>query len=395
MATLLAGGRPAEYEPAGIVQRALLDADLDVISFAAEISPSGRAVLHLHLPGTATEMRNGPHPSALILVEGSVPEPWRRLPDPTPEAAPSPSADLALLERTLRSRLPDAGGVTEAEIAAAEARLGIALPDELKTLYRVQNGWSEHFYDAFGCELFPLDEVHIITPSRRRRSWRYAAREAVVTPADAAVQGVVGSPGWIAFGHDGGGERIAIDLTPGPRGHLGQIIMLARLRDTGAYLLADSLTDYVTHPRRESLADPNDLGPAVAHVNDGSLTSIEAAADPALEVLSIGVWEGEPFSLAPLTGSPRLRTLSAYPGTLADPLEIADLTGLEFLEISPEDWRVLLDAEAVPPSLKAAAIETPGVRHPVPVAEVANEILGLWGRPLITRTTVEGDLGPV
>ncbi len=48
--------------------------------------------------------------------------------------------DPALLDRTLRERLP---GATDAEIAAAEARLGLALPDELKVLYRVTRARRE------------------------------------------------------------------------------------------------------------------------------------------------------------------------------------------------------------------------------------------------------------
>ncbi|MFE5084955.1 hypothetical protein [Streptomyces mirabilis] len=133
----------------------------------------------------------------------------------------------------------------------------------------------------------------------------------------------------------------------------------------------------------------------MARVNIASLSSVEAAVHPELEVLSIGVWEGEPLSLVPVTGLPRLRTLTAYPGTLADPLEIAELTGLEFLELGPEDWRVLLDAGAVPRSLSAASIEIHGTRHPLPIVALANELLALWDRPLITRTTLEGNLGPV
>ncbi len=82
----------------------------------------------------------GAYPGSLILVESSVPKPWRRLPDPVPGARPARSVDLALLDRTLRERLP---GATDAEIAAAEARLGLALPDELKVLYRVTRARRE------------------------------------------------------------------------------------------------------------------------------------------------------------------------------------------------------------------------------------------------------------
>jgi hypothetical protein len=199
------------------VQSALADVGLDSISFVAEMSSTGRTVLYLLTFGPAVEVGIGPYPGSLILVEGSVPEPWRRFPDPVPGAVPAPSVDPALLERTLRERIPGATGATEAEIAAAEARLGVALPDELKVLYRVTRwrwqDWgddyaaAERVVDAVGCELFPLDELYIADAPSRPCPWRFAATEAVVTPPDAAVQGVVGSPGWIAFGDNGGGDR--------------------------------------------------------------------------------------------------------------------------------------------------------------------------------------------
>ncbi|MGW1146774.1 SMI1/KNR4 family protein, partial [Streptomyces sp. NPDC002454] len=167
--------------------------------------------------------------------------------------------------------------------------------------------------------------------------------------------------------------------------------------------------EYVPQPDVEQLGDlvlgrppaePDDprvrrQSPVVARVNRSSLESVRAAAHPALEVLSIGVWEGAPLSLAPVVGLPRLRTLTAYPGTLADPLEIKELTGLEFLALGPQEWRVLLDAGAVPPSLSAAAVVVHGDQDPLPIVALANEVLALRGRPPIVRTVLEGDLGPL
>lgn len=387
------------------VRHALADAGVDDISFTAEISQAGKSTLRLLGASPAVEPGIGtPHPGALLLVEGAMPHPWRCLPDPAPGAVPAPSADPALLERTLRERLPGAIGATEAEIAAAEARLGVTLPEELKALYRVTRSrwedWGEDYEAAeracraVGCELFALDDLYIADAPSRHCRWEFAAKEAVVTPPDAAVQGLVGSPGWIAFGDNGGGDRLAVDLTPGPHGHLGQIIMLSHEETTGAELLADSLTDLVLDRTGGHRGDRRDDEPqAVAHVNIRSLRSVEAAAHPGLEVLSIGVWDDEPLSLAPVTGLTRLRTLTAYPGTLADPLEIAKLTGLEFLELGPQEWRVLLDAGAVPRSLLAAAIKVHGDQDPLPLVALANEILALWDRPQIIQTVLEGDLG--
>ncbi|MET9291972.1 SMI1/KNR4 family protein [Streptomyces sp. NPDC003077] len=395
-----------EFDAVERVQSALADAGVDDVSFTAEIQPNGTTELRLMGPSPAVEPGIGtPHPGALILVDGSLPEPWRRLPDPVPGAIPAPSADPELLERTLRERLPHAIGATEEGIAAAEARLGVLLPDELKALYRVTRARWEDLDDDFeaaeresaavGCELFDLDNLYIADAFSRDCRWQFAAMEAVVTPPGATVQGLVGSPGWIVFGDNGGGDRLAVDLTPGPCGHLGQVIMLSHEESVGAEFVADSLTDLVLgRPGTEPGSPQEQRPPAVARVNVASLKSIQAAAHPGLEVLSIGVWDGAPFSLAPAFGLPRLRTLTAYPGTLADPLEIGKLTELEFLELGPEEWRVLLDAGAVPRSLSAAAIVVHGNQDPLPIVAIANEILALWDRPRILQTVLEGDLGP-
>ncbi|MFC5149662.1 SMI1/KNR4 family protein [Streptomyces aureoversilis] len=396
-----------EFDAVKRVQHALANAGVDDISFTAEISPAGQVALRLLGPSPAVEPGIGtPHPGTLILVEGALPEPCRRLPEPAPGAVPAPSADPELLERTLRERLPGAIGATEAEIAAAEARLGVPLPDELKALYRVTRARWEDWGDdheaaqrestAVGCELFALDDLYIADASSRHCRWEFAAMEAVVTPPDAAVQGLVGSPGWIAFGDNGGGDRLAVDLTPGPHGHTGQIIMVGHEENIGASLVADSLTDLVLDRlSKRRGGSGGERPPAVAHVNIRSLPSVEAAAHPGLEVLSIGVWDEAPLGLAPVMGLPRLRTLVAYPGTLADPLEIAGLTGLEYLELGPQEWRVLLDAGAVPRSLSAAAIKVHGNPDPLPVVAVANELLALWDRPRIIQTVLEGSLGAV
>ncbi|TXS57849.1 SMI1/KNR4 family protein [Streptomyces sp. t39] len=394
-----------EWDAVAAVRDVLEEEGVDEVSFVMESPAPGAVRVHFIDLGPAVESGVAQHIGALLLVEGAVPEPWRRLPDPSPDAVPAPTADPALLGRTLRERLPDAIGATGDEIAATESRLGITLPEELKALYRVVRArWEDLGEDygaatrmtkAVGCELLALDEVYVADNASRPAPWKYGSMDAVETRSGAAVQGLVGSPGWIVFGDTGGGDRIAVDLTPGPGGHLGQVIVMSHEENIGAGLVADSLTDLVLDRRAE---DGRGAGtrpgkPAVAWVNRSSIPSVEAAAHPGLEALSIGVWEDDPVSLEPLFGLPRLRTLTAYPGVLADPLEIARLGGLEFLDLTPEDWRVLLDADAVPRGLLAAAIEVHGERNPLEIAELADEILALWDRPPITRTVIEADLG--
>ncbi|MFD8416860.1 SMI1/KNR4 family protein [Streptomyces sp. NPDC059650] len=395
----MSGRRPAAVEH---VQRALARGGVEEVAFSAEIMPTGRTTLRLVWPCPAVEAAVGyPDLGVLVLVDGSVPEPWRRLPDPVPGAAPAPSADLELLERTLREELPDAVGATEEDIAAAEARLGVTLPDELKVFYRVTRVQGEDRSDlheldraseAVGYEVCALDELYAADPVVRHSRWRFGATKGLCTAPDAAVQGLAGSPGWIVFGSNGGDE-IAVDLTPGPGGYLGQVVLIDHEQSLGAELVADSFTDLVLGRNGERPRDRHEGLPVVAEVGGAGLPTVRAAAHPALEVLTVGAGHGAPFGLAPVTGLPRLRTLTAAPGTLADPLEIPGLTGLEFLALGPQEWRTLLDAGAVPRTLSAAAVREEGQDRRSVVA-VANELLALWDRPLIDETVLEGVLLP-
>jgi hypothetical protein len=134
----------------------------------------------------------------------------------------------------------------------------------------------------------------------------------------------------------------------------------------------------------------------VTEVTDGNpghdgyaVRTVQAAADLALEVLTIREGGDAPHSLVPLAGLPRLRTLVADPGVLADPREIAALTSLEFLELGPDDWQSLLTVGAVPRSLLAAAVHTRDQDQPAADAAVTN-LLALFGRPPATETLLEG-----
>ncbi|WP_406413236.1 SMI1/KNR4 family protein [Streptomyces halstedii] len=385
------------------IQRALARGGVQEIAFRGEVHPDGRATLGLVWPTPVVEPACGyPDLGVLILADGVLPGPWRRRPDPAIRAVPAPSANPELLERTLRERLPDSVGATEEEIAAAEARLGVTLSDEIKVLYRVTRVYSGEDFDfeeadrageAIGCEASALEHLRSVDGTVRHPGWDLGAKCAVGGGPDAAVQSLAGSPGWIAFGSNGGDE-FAVDLTPGPAGHFGQVILIDHEQSLGAELVADSLTDFVLGRMREERREHcgEDL-PVVARVGVGCLETVQAAAHPDVEVLTIGLRHGAPLSLAPLWALPRLRTLTALPGTLSDPLEVAGLSGLEFLELGAREWRLLLDAEAVPRTLKAAAITVRDQDH-LPVVAIANEILDLWDRPRIVQTLLSGDLGP-
>ncbi|MCF2434731.1 SMI1/KNR4 family protein [Streptomyces thinghirensis] len=125
-----------------------------------------------------------------------------------------------------------------------KARLGFALPEELKALYRVtrsrwRTGATTMATPARECagsavNSFPLDDVYIADASSRRCSWTFAAMEAVVTPPHAAVQGWSGSPGWLVFGDNGGGDRLAVDDAR-PERDTRQIIAIGHRRTSAPH----------------------------------------------------------------------------------------------------------------------------------------------------------------
>jgi hypothetical protein len=146
----------------------------------------------------------------------------------------------------------------------------------------------------------------------------------------------------------------------------------------GARLIAESLTDLVIHgAKAPSKTDRRgEEPPEVVRATSGNGHSVEAAATEQLEVLKLR--GKEPCDLTPLVGLPRFRTLIAQPGTIADPVVIGELTGLEYLQIGLTEWRVLLDAGAVPRSLLAAGISGYGLSR-VQVDRVYEALIHLWG----------------
>ncbi|WP_254585502.1 hypothetical protein [Streptomyces sp. AC04842] len=115
-----------QFDPVGLIVEALEEDGRGGVSFVVEASSAPvTSGCTSSAPALPRSRASPPHtPGSLLLADGALPEPVRRLPDPTPDAVPAASADAALLRRTLRERLPDATGATEEEITAAEARRG-------------------------------------------------------------------------------------------------------------------------------------------------------------------------------------------------------------------------------------------------------------------------------
>ncbi|MEV2224521.1 SMI1/KNR4 family protein [Nocardia vinacea] len=131
-------------------------------------------------------------------------------------------------------------GNTEAEIAAAEARIGFRLPEELRALYRVV-GYDD--YDrgllAYTC-LRPLATVaaaHLNDDTKTAGKYGYgttgAWKDSLFTRIDrivfeswphSVVRRISRNPKWVIIG-ESDRDVIAVDLDPGPIGVSGQVII--------------------------------------------------------------------------------------------------------------------------------------------------------------------------
>ena len=390
---------------------ALKDAGRSSISFSVRFAPDGHTVVTpaAESPTTKVHRAFGSNGAGhVVLVDGAVPEPVRREPRTYPGRGPAPSADPELLERVLRERMPDAVGATEQELTALEKRLGMPLPPELRavlTVTRAKYGdygpygeddrYERDTTALGGIEQFETDGIEraSVADVRKGLPFDFLAREAVVTWPDSPVQGLVAPSEWIVIGDLGGtGDWVAIDLAPGPAGHVGQLVVLSHESDVGAWLLADSITDLVLHgenasPQGETVTEP----PAAVMVNSAEGMTVEAAATEELEVLGVGHWDTAPSDLSPLVGLPALRTVTAEPGTIADPLVIGRLDHLEYLEIGLDEWQALIAADAVPKSLLAAGISGSDLDR-AEVDAVYDTLIRLWGGEGLRTVTIEGDL---
>ncbi|MBT0768053.1 SMI1/KNR4 family protein [Kineosporia sp. J2-2] len=149
-------------------------------------------------------------------------------------------------------------GAAQADVAAAQQAVGRALPADLAGLYQLADGQTE-WYDLthgahaktvrergrWACALFGdgwgFDPVAKLADGWR--AWQevrsgYTPQElaknfdrAVEVREGDPVQGLYTSPDWIGFATDGGGNQLAVDLTPAPGGRVGQVIVIGADED--------------------------------------------------------------------------------------------------------------------------------------------------------------------
>lgn len=178
------------------------------------------------------------------------------------------------LERWLAARRPQILAnlrppASDAELADLSQALGVKLPPSFLDLYRWRNG--QHDASQPG----PFYGLSFLSIADVRTAWE--GWNEILADDDFDLHGFSSSvaPGvvkeryanrrWIPFSHDWGGNHIGVDLDPGPRGRVGQVINFGRDEDA-KYVLGHTVEAFVARIADELergnfvLMDPPDAG---------------------------------------------------------------------------------------------------------------------------------------
>ncbi|WJR36107.1 SMI1/KNR4 family protein [Mycobacteroides immunogenum] len=369
--------------------------DIKYVGVVLRSSRSGICEVELiEPPACVTHAPGGAVVRDLCLQDGALPALYRRLPDLTVTAAAAPSADPAALSRLIAQKLPNATPATSEQLAAAEAQLGVPLTDEVRAIYSTAgSGHIRLDNDAgfYGMELIPLDAIEdrsTYLPDAGRLSWWWAGIESLGPDPAGRIQTLALSRLWFPVGHDWGGNFYAADLAPAAHGHRGQVVYLDHEGAGQASYIAESFTELLVHGNESHFGGPvRDEGRAYIH-DQSDIADAAEMLD--LEVLCLRRSDC-PVDLGPLLDHPQVRAIDAATGTLVDPLQLTLFPALEYLSIGIAEWRILLDTNRVPRQLLAAGICEDDTDVAATIT-TANDILRLWGRPLIEMTRLAGRL---
>jgi cell wall assembly regulator SMI1 len=178
------------------------------------------------------------------------------------------------LERWLAARRPQIldnlqPPASDAELADVSETLGVSLPPSFLDLYRWRNGQRDASQSG---PFYGLSFLSIADVLAQWESWNE-----ILADDDPDLHGFSSSvvPGvvkeryanrmWIPFSHDWGGNHIGVDLDPGQKGRVGQVINFGRDEDA-KYVLGQTVEAFVARIADELergnfvLMDPPDGG---------------------------------------------------------------------------------------------------------------------------------------
>lgn len=321
----------------------------------------------------------------------------KAVPMPVPLSDRVADNDLAEIERLLRER-GHTKGFTEKQIASAEKKRGVEFPPELRLLFslvkegEILDSPSGEYAESYGGLLAGTGKIGNVVDPKKRWGRKDALPTMPAPTAKDVVQPAYASPLWIVFADDGGGNAYALDLVPGPKGALGQIVQFDHELDTPPLLVATSLTEFL----RGKLERPKPWGPAadagsrLVHSDSdrvpkerrltpaAALTATEVVVNPTRKPLDLGMLRGS----RALVGLEFDHYNSGHPAY--DLSVLPTLTALQDLSAPEAVWAQIVEQDAFPPRLAAATI-TESRDLPLERAlEITNAVLAHYGKPTFT-----------
>jgi cell wall assembly regulator SMI1 len=128
---------------------------------------------------------------------------------------------------------------SEARLNRLESLIGVALPEDYRSLYRWHNGQTEKVFAGPwpGLRFMPLDLVekqwkfwyHLL--DRETPEGRASYDEMAVSVRPGTIKEKYVNARWIPFAECGSSDYLGIDLDPGPNGSYGQVINFGRDQD--------------------------------------------------------------------------------------------------------------------------------------------------------------------
>ncbi|MFD0851198.1 SMI1/KNR4 family protein [Actinomadura adrarensis] len=218
----------------------------------------------------------------------------------------------------------------EEDLAAVEEELRVALPADLRALYRLANGDGDLINPLFDRHPWvTLDEICDLETEWLdiSREWEYEQWRRPVF--DATPPGTVRRsalrPGWIRFAEDTGGNWLAVDMDPGPNGRPGQVIEVGVDCTEGSAYVADSVTAFLRH-----LVEALERGDYRRH--EESLW-IESEL-PALPEATMHYYDGPPSRERAEQAGPRVQDV-----------RVTEVEDCAFLDVLPEVLSLVLSSK--------------------------------------------------
>jgi cell wall assembly regulator SMI1 len=234
-----------------------------------------------------------------------------------------------------------APGCSEEEIRAAEQKLGVRLPEDLRALYRLVRDDSG---ESGLLDPFVLAPLNVLVEWNRTNCPGYhdgPFDDAMIFDCVPAghVRRVSSSNGWVTFARDYGMNYAAVDLDPGPQGRAGQVVTHGRDVWAPVEYVAASVTDLLRRAIT-TLGAEHGLSPDPE-------VRVKRLADLPTTAQGVVLTTDEPVRLADFAPFPNLRSV-----TIRGKAPVVDLTlsaelPIERLHVEATRWV----PAALPPAL--------------------------------------------